>query len=95
LCQPVETAGGGPQQSMIGLQPDSVAVRLSEANLGQVEHDQPVVPHGGLGHDEAEALLTLGQAAAGAWGDLVSPDAAERAVRLHRSRLRAVDMKFF
>lgn len=49
----------------------------------------------GLGHDEVEALLTLGQAAAGAWGDLVSPDAAERAVRIHRSRLRAVDMKFF
>jgi ribonucleoside-diphosphate reductase beta chain len=49
----------------------------------------------GLGHDEVEALLTLGQAAAGAWGGLVSPDAAERAVRIHRSRLRAVDMKFF
>ena len=26
-----------------------------------------------LGHDEVEALLALGQAAAGAWGDLVSP----------------------
>ena len=49
----------------------------------------------GLGHDEVEALLTLGQAAAGAWGGLVSPEAAERAVRIHRSRLRAVDMKFF
>jgi ribonucleoside-diphosphate reductase beta chain len=49
----------------------------------------------GLGHHEVEALLTLGQAAAGAWGGLVSPDAAERAVRIHRSRLRAVDMKFF
>ena len=49
----------------------------------------------GLGRDEVEALLTLGQAAAGAWGGLVSPDAVERAVRIHRSRLRAVDMKFF
>jgi ribonucleoside-diphosphate reductase beta chain len=49
----------------------------------------------GLGHDEVEALLTLGQATAGAWGGLVSPDAAERAVRIHRSRLRTVDMKFF
>jgi len=49
----------------------------------------------GLGPDEVEALLTLGQAAAGAWGGLVSPEAAERAVRIHRSRLRAVDMKFF
>jgi ribonucleoside-diphosphate reductase beta chain len=49
----------------------------------------------GLGHDEVEALLALGQAAAGAWGDLVSPGAADRAVRIHRSRLRTVDMKFF
>jgi ribonucleoside-diphosphate reductase beta chain len=49
----------------------------------------------GLGRDEVEALLLLGQAAAGAWGDLVSPGAAERAVRIHRSRLRTVDMKFF
>ena len=49
----------------------------------------------GLGHDEVEGLLTLGQATAGAWGGLVSPAAAERAVRVHRSRLRTVDMKFF
>ena len=49
----------------------------------------------GLGRDQVEALLVLGQAAAGAWGDLVSAKAAERAVRIHRSRLRAVDMKFF
>ncbi len=49
----------------------------------------------GIGHDEVAALLALGQAAAGAWGNLVSPDAAERAVRIHRTRLRAVDMKFF
>ena len=49
----------------------------------------------GLGHDEVEALLALGQAAAGAWGGLVSPDAVERAVRIHRTRLRALDIKFF
>jgi ribonucleoside-diphosphate reductase beta chain len=48
-----------------------------------------------LGHDGVEELLALGQAAAGAWGDLVSPDAAERAVRIHRKRLRAVDIQFF
>jgi ribonucleoside-diphosphate reductase beta chain len=48
-----------------------------------------------LGHDEVEALLSLGQAAAGAWGDLVSPDAAERAVRMHRNRLRGVGRQFF
>jgi ribonucleoside-diphosphate reductase beta chain len=48
-----------------------------------------------LGHDEVEALLAQGQAAAGAWGDLVSPDAAERAAQIHRNRLRSVGRKFF
>jgi len=48
-----------------------------------------------LGHDEMEALVALGQAAAGAWGDLVSPDAAERAAQIHRNRLRSVGRKFF
>jgi ribonucleoside-diphosphate reductase beta chain len=48
-----------------------------------------------LSPDEVEALLALGQAAAGAWGDLVSPDAAERAVHIHQRRLRAVGMKFW
>jgi len=54
-----------------------------------------LVQGAGLGHDEVEALLALGQAAAGAWGDLVSPDAAEKAARVHRTRLRALDVKFF
>jgi ribonucleoside-diphosphate reductase beta chain len=48
-----------------------------------------------LSGDEVKALLALGQASAGAWGDLVSPEAAERAVRIHQRRLRAVDMKFW
>jgi ribonucleoside-diphosphate reductase beta chain len=48
-----------------------------------------------LDHDEVEALLVLGQTAAGAWGDLVSPDAAERAAQIHRNRLRSVGRKFF
>ena len=54
-----------------------------------------LVQNANLGRDEVAALLALGQAAAGAWGDLVSPDAAERAVRIHQRRLRAVDMKFW
>jgi ribonucleoside-diphosphate reductase beta chain len=54
-----------------------------------------LVQGAGLGHDEVEALLALGQAAAGAWGDLVSPDAVEKAARVHRTRLRALDVKFF
>ncbi len=48
-----------------------------------------------LSRDEVEALLALGEAAAGTWGDLVSPAAAERAVHIHRRRLRAVGMKFW
>jgi ribonucleoside-diphosphate reductase beta chain len=54
-----------------------------------------LVQGAGLDRDEVEALLSLGQAAAGAWGALVSPDAAERAARIHKNRLRAVDRKFF
>jgi ribonucleoside-diphosphate reductase beta chain len=54
-----------------------------------------LVQGAGLGPDEVEALLALGQAAAGAWGDLVSPGAAERAARMHRNRLRAIDRTFF
>jgi ribonucleoside-diphosphate reductase beta chain len=47
-----------------------------------------------LGQEEVEAILALGQAASGAWGDLVSADAAERAVNMHRNRLRTVGRKF-
>jgi len=47
------------------------------------------------GPDEVKALLKLGQSAAGAWGGLVSPAGAERAVRIHQRRLRAVDMRFW
>jgi ribonucleoside-diphosphate reductase beta chain len=54
-----------------------------------------LVQGAGLGQDEVDALLALGQAAASAWGDLVTPDAAERAANMHRNRLRAVDRKFF
>ncbi len=54
-----------------------------------------LVQGAGLGHDDVDALLALGQAAAGAWGDLVSPDATERALRIHRNRLRGVGVKFF
>ncbi len=48
-----------------------------------------------LSADEVRALLALGQAAAGAWGDLVSAGAAERAMRIHQRRLRAADMRFW
>lgn len=48
-----------------------------------------------LDQDEVAALLALGQSAARAWGDLVAPDAAERAAQMHRNRLRSVGRKFF
>ncbi|MBO0827464.1 MAG: hypothetical protein J2P24_06755, partial [Streptosporangiales bacterium] len=54
-----------------------------------------LVQHVGLTQDEAEDLLQLGQAAAGAWGDLVTAEAAERAATIHRRRLRNVGMRFF
>jgi ribonucleoside-diphosphate reductase beta chain len=54
-----------------------------------------LVQNAKLSADEVKALLALGQSAAGAWGDLVSPDAAERAARIHQRRLRAIDMKFW
>jgi ribonucleoside-diphosphate reductase beta chain len=54
-----------------------------------------LVQNAKLGPDEVQALLRLGQEAAGAWGDLVPPDAAEKAARIHQRRLRAVDMKFW
>ena len=54
-----------------------------------------LVQGAGLGHDEVETILALGQASASAWGDLVSPDAADRAARMHRNRLRGVNRKFF
>ncbi|MBV9793187.1 MAG: ribonucleotide reductase [Actinobacteria bacterium] len=54
-----------------------------------------MVQHANLSRDEVAALLALGEAAAGAWGDLVPPQAAERAVHIHQRRLRAVDMRFW
>ncbi len=54
-----------------------------------------LVQGAGLDPDEVEALLALGQSAAGAWGDLIPPGAAERAARIHRNRLRGVSVKFF
>jgi ribonucleoside-diphosphate reductase beta chain len=54
-----------------------------------------VIQGAGLGQDEVDALLAQGQAAATAWGELLSPDAVDRAARLHRRRLRAVGLKFW
>lgn len=54
-----------------------------------------LVQNAGLGQEEVDALLEQGRAAAGAWGDLVSADEAERSTRKHGHRLRAAGMKFW
>jgi ribonucleoside-diphosphate reductase beta chain len=54
-----------------------------------------VIQGAGLGEDEVDALLAQGQAAATVWGDLLPPDAVDRAAQLHRRRLRAVGLKFW
>ena len=46
LFEPVEATSGGPQRSLIGPQPNIVAVGLRKANLAGIKHDPPVVSHG-------------------------------------------------
>src|SRR5690349_23369784 len=53
-----------------------------------------LVQGSGIGQEEVEAILALGQSASGAWGDLVSPGAAERAVHMHQNRLQTVGRRF-
>jgi ribonucleoside-diphosphate reductase beta chain len=40
-------------------------------------------------------LLEQGELAAKAWGGLISPEALETAVRQHRRRLKAANIKFW
>lgn len=54
-----------------------------------------VVQSAAIGHDEAGALLEQGETAAKVWGDLISSDAIETAVRQHRRRLKAAGIKFW
>lgn len=54
-----------------------------------------VVQSAAIGHDEAGALLEQGETAAKVWGDLISPDAIDTAVRQHRRRLKAAGIKFW
>jgi ribonucleoside-diphosphate reductase beta chain len=84
---------------------DRLSVRLPSVRRGvelvlrderwHIAFGTRMVQGAGLGQDEVEAILALGQAASGAWGDLVSADAVNRAVRMHRNRLRSVGRKFF
>lgn len=44
---------------------------------------------------EMEELLSEGEKASSAWGNLISPDAIEQAAQQHRRRLKAVGIKFW
>ena len=54
-----------------------------------------VLQSGAIGHDEAAALLAEGEMAAKVWGGLISPAVVETAVRQHRRRLKAANIKFW
>jgi ribonucleoside-diphosphate reductase beta chain len=54
-----------------------------------------IVQNADIGRDEADALLAQGESAAKVWGDLITPDAIETAVRQHRRRLKAAGIKFW
>jgi ribonucleoside-diphosphate reductase beta chain len=54
-----------------------------------------IVQSADIGRDEADALLEQGETAAQVWGDLITPDAIETAVRQHRRRLKAAGIKFW
>ncbi|MBP2367327.1 ribonucleoside-diphosphate reductase beta chain [Pseudonocardia parietis] len=54
-----------------------------------------VVQGAELGAEQADGLLEQGETAAKVWGDLISSDAIESAVRQHRRRLKAAGIKFW
>jgi ribonucleoside-diphosphate reductase beta chain len=54
-----------------------------------------VVQSAAMGPAEAGALFEQGESAAKVWGDLISTDAIETAVRQHRRRLKAANIKFW
>jgi ribonucleoside-diphosphate reductase beta chain len=54
-----------------------------------------VVQSAAIGPEQAGALLEQGELAAKVWGSLISPDAIESAVRQHRRRLKAANIKFW
>ncbi len=54
-----------------------------------------IVQSAATGQDEVEVLLEQGETAAKVWGDLITTDAIESAVRQHRRRLKATGIKFW
>ncbi len=54
-----------------------------------------IVQTAAIGPEQAEAMLELGEMAAKVWGDLITPEAIETAMRQHRRRLKAAGIKFW
>lgn len=54
-----------------------------------------VVQSADIGQEMMEPLLAQGEAAAKAWGDLITPEAIETAMRQHKRRLTAAGIKFW
>ncbi len=54
-----------------------------------------VVQSADIGRELTESLLEQGEASAKAWGDLITPEAIETAVRQHKRRLKAAGIKFW
>jgi ribonucleoside-diphosphate reductase beta chain len=54
-----------------------------------------IVQSADLGADEVESMLEQGETAAKVWGDLITAEAIETAVRQHRRRLTAAGVKFW
>lgn len=54
-----------------------------------------IVQTAAIGQEEADVLLEQGETAAKVWGDLITAEAIETAVRQHRRRLKAAGIKFW
>lgn len=54
-----------------------------------------VVQGAAIGRAEADVLLEQGETAAKVWGELITTEAIETAVRQHRRRLKAAGIKFW
>jgi ribonucleoside-diphosphate reductase beta chain len=54
-----------------------------------------IVQKADIGRDEADMLIEHGETAAKVWGDLITTEAIESAVRQHRRRLKAAGIKFW
>lgn len=54
-----------------------------------------IVQSADIGRAEMDALLDQGETAAKAWGDLITTDAIDTAMRQHRRRLKATGIKFW